>query len=342
MAKKINIKSIKKIVILQTAFLGDIALAMPLFQELKRLSDCHLTFITTPPGAHIASVSPFIDEIIVFDKRKAHKGFDGLKMLANDLKKKNFDLAFCLHRSLRSTFLLKLSGIKTIIGYKKAQMSFLYNYKNNYISYFHSIKRNLTFLRFLVDEYEIKIPKPVINFIEVNFELPKSFIAIAPGSVWKTKRWLPSHFNELVRLFEKDGKNVILLGGKADSHICKEVKAGTNAIDLSGSFSIPESISIMSKAELVITNDSAPTHFAYLSNTPTLTIYGPTSPIFGFAPVGKYDRVVSKDLECSPCEIHGSNKCPIGTHECMKSLTPEEVFRNAYEILEEINSQTFS
>lgn len=342
MAKKIDIKSIKKIAVLQTAFLGDIALSLPLFQELKRLTNSSLCLITTPLGAEIGSVSPFIDEIIVYDKRGKHKGLKGIKDLSKLIKSKGFELGISLHRSFRSSLLFYLTDIPFTIGYNTSSLSFLYRKKNKYFSNLHEIQRNLSFIKHFFDDYDLHYPKPKVELPELKVKLPESFIVIAPGSVWKTKRWLPSHFNELVKLFEKDGKNIILLGGKADSHICKKVRAGTNAIDLSGSFSIPESISIMSKAELIITNDSAPTHFAYLSNTPTLTIYGPTSPIFGFAPVGKYDRVVSKYLECSPCEIHGSNKCPIGTHECMTSITPEEVFLNANEILEETNSQTSS
>ena len=71
---------------------------------------------------------------------------------------------------------------------------------------------------------------------------------------------------------------------------------------------------------------------AGLTNCPVVTIFGPTSPIFGFAPSGDNDLVIqNNDLKCRPCHIHGLNECPVKNFECMKSIKSEYVFDKIFE-----------
>jgi heptosyltransferase-2 len=89
----------------------------------------------------------------------------------------------------------------------------------------------------------------------------------------------------------------------------------------------------MQKAKMVITNDSGPIHFAGLAKCPTIAIFGPTTPKFGFAPTGVNDIIIeNKNLKCRPCAIHGSNSCPLGTHECMTSILPDLVYKEIQRI----------
>jgi heptosyltransferase-2 len=91
---------------------------------------------------------------------------------------------------------------------------------------------------------------------------------------------------------------------------------------------------IIKFSSLVITNDSSPTHFASIFNIPTITIYGPTSPSFGFYPLADNSIVIEKmSVKCRPCSIHGKNKCPQKHFECMKNINPEIVFENVKKLL---------
>ncbi|MFI5264903.1 MAG: glycosyltransferase family 9 protein, partial [Candidatus Kapaibacterium sp.] len=90
----------------------------------------------------------------------------------------------------------------------------------------------------------------------------------------------------------------------------------------------------ISHSDLLISNDSAPVHIATATGTRSIVIYGPTVPEFGFAPPPDLGQIIQNEgLWCRPCASHGSNECPIHTHECMTSIKPEVVFQKAVEAI---------
>jgi len=273
------------------------------------------------------------------------KGYKGMKNIAERLK--SADLLLIPHRSARSSLIGLLSGVSLRIGFDSSSLSMLHTKRINRNYHDHEISKNLSLLSAFSDyeaESVLKLKSEFlfepddINFVEelinVNGILEDRLIAVFPGSVWQTKRWIPSHFTQLIQLLEGEGYKIVLMGSRSESELCGEIALGTEAINLAGKMSISQSLIFIEKCRLVITNDSAPTHFAGLMGTPVLTIYGPTSPMFGFYPVG--DRafyIELQDLTCKPCEIHGSNKCPVNTHECMERLEATSVFRPALSLL---------
>ena len=87
--------------------------------------------------------------------------------------------------------------------------------------------------------------------------------------------------------------------------------------------------------EIIITNDSGPLHLGAAVGSRVISLFGPTVPEFGFAPDSNdYTRVLSRELECRPCSLHGGQKCPLKRHNCMREIKPEEVYRNIKEMLE--------
>ena len=87
-----------------------------------------------------------------------------------------------------------------------------------------------------------------------------------------------------------------------------------------GSLSIMESVGLIEKATLLITNDSAPLHFASAVNTPTIAIFCSTIPAYGFGPLADQSRSIETrdQLDCKPCGIHGKKECPKGHFNCSK------------------------
>ncbi len=152
---------------------------------------------------------------------------------------------------------------------------------------------------------------------------------MAPGSVWPTKRWLSEHFAILADMLVNQGYQIILIGSENDKAVARQIRdlSRANLHDATGEFTLRQSALLISKSQLLVTNDSAPLHLGVAVNTPVVAIFGPTVPAFGFYPYGANDRVVElKGLKCRPCGKHGGYKCPIGTFECMKMLTPQRVF----------------
>jgi heptosyltransferase-2 len=158
-------------------------------------------------------------------------------------------------------------------------------------------------------------------------------IAVAPGSVWATKRW--PYYPELSKALVEIA-NVVVVGGDADRSLAAEISAATDgrAIDATGRLSLLASAELIGRAALLITNDSAPQHLASAMNTPTLAVFGPTVPEFGFGPLAERSRVLGHTgLACRPCDRHGPQRCPLGHWRCMREISAADVAAAARALL---------
>jgi len=349
MKKLLSIYDFSKIGINQTAFLGDIALTLHLTTLIKQYHpNVKLHFITTPLGQNIANSSPSIDKVIVFDKRKKHKGLVGLKIFSNLLKEEKYDLIISPHRSFRSSLLVFLTKPNVSIGFKNSAFRFLYKYLVDYKFHKHELWRNFELLSVFTEFNNLESNDIILNknLIEIN-DTSKSkiasilkkngitdYIVIFPGSVWKTKMWGVEKYISLVKLLISAGHSVIINGAESEYEISETISQKANCLNLAGKLSIEDTLALLSKAKLSISNDSAPTHFAYLTDTPIITVFGPTIPEFGFYPMSKNSHVVEYEgLKCRPCDIHGLNECPLKHHKCMNMIEPESVYAIAKEML---------
>lgn len=347
---KFNIDQIKKIVVIHSAFLGDVALSVYFCDKVKEIYPlAEITFITTPAASKIVSTFHSVDKVIQFDKRNKDKGLNGIRRFANQFD--DIDLLFSLHKSFRSTLLSKLIDSAYSISYQNSALSFLYSKKVKCQKHLHEIDRDLLLLDPIYDfnvKYEGQKAKLVFkesdkNIVHnlINKYKPGEFYCIAPASVWNTKRWTEKGFSKLIELIYKTGKKVIIIGSKNDKDLCKRININNKAIDLSGETDLAQTMLLMSYSRAVVSNDSAPAHLAGLMKIPVVMIFGPTIKEFGFGPHGENDIIIeNKYLKCRPCSIHGTNSCPIGTHECMKSIKAETILEAIEQIEEKSRQKT--
>jgi heptosyltransferase-2 len=162
-------------------------------------------------------------------------------------------------------------------------------------------------------------------------------VALAPGSIWATKRWPAAHFVGLAKLLVDAGWALALIGGTQDRSLCDQISdavGGKHALNAAGALNLLQSAELIRRSDALVSNDSAPMHLASAMRVPVVALFGPTIPGFGFAPLGPRDIVVERrSLSCRPCSIHGGTKCPIGTFECMIAISPGEVFRAVESLL---------
>jgi len=322
-----------RILIIQTAFLGDVILATPLIEGLKHLHpESRICFLTIPYSAPILKNHPGLEEIYIYDKRAGWK--ENLRVL-KWLKSRRFDQAIVPHRSLRSALLVFSAGIKQRIGFDRSAGKFLFTKTLQYRREWHEVKRNL----YLIGLENNDIPPRIFTGDEEytkadTFLKEKSvnnaFICIAPGSIWNTKKWPQEYYHDLCNILKNKGyPPVVLIGGKSERDICERVAGGMKdyAFIAAGRLNPLESAALIQKSKLMICNDSAAGHIAAAVGTKVISIFGPTDPVFGFAPYGENNIVIEhSDLYCRPCRIHGSKKCPQGHFKCMKEIIPETVF----------------
>ena len=344
---KERLKDFKNIGIIQTAFIGDTALSLYLCQTIRNYHpECKLTFISTPVSAPLTASAKAIDSVITYDKRGLQSGLRGLRFIAESIKEKEIECLIVPHRSYRSAVLSFLSKPDYSVSFNKSSFSILYNRRVKYQKFSHERERNHDLLKAFSDfgdiaaagEVELDISDEDKSFIESKLHWlnadEKANVLIAPGSVWETKKWKEHHFISLINLLMSKNCNVLLTGSEKDKEICSRIAASSGAVNLAGETSLPQTIYLMQNCSLTITNDSAPTHLAGIAKCPCITLYGPTSPIFGFGPLGEGSIALEVNgLKCKPCAIHGSNKCPKKTHECMESLSPDMVFEHVVKIL---------
>ncbi|HTR80357.1 MAG TPA: lipopolysaccharide heptosyltransferase II [Bacteroidota bacterium] len=332
----------EKILVVQTAFLGDVVLTLPLVQALHhRFPEAKIDFLTTPIGAEVLRNNPLIDRIIEYDKRGKDRGLAGMMAMKRVLKERSYSVALVPHRSFRSAAIVALAGIPARIGFSTSAGRFLFTGIIQYQKTQHEVERNLAFLSYfgigkVGREYPQLFPSKsdvaAVDAFLFQHSLgdKKKMVAIAPGSVWNTKRWLPENFATLAKKLSDEKIHVVLVGGEEDKKLCGEIAAQADAPGVTvaaGALSILQSAELLRRCVALVTNDSAPMHLAVAMRTRVVAIFGATVPAFGFAPYGEGDVVVETEgLTCRPCSIHGGEKCPIGTFECMKKISSEMVF----------------
>ncbi|MCK5100545.1 MAG: glycosyltransferase family 9 protein, partial [Desulfobacteraceae bacterium] len=313
-----------KILLVNLSFLGDTILSTPVIAGLKQIfPKSTISMLTTPISSDLVKNDPFVDEVIIYDKRKKDKGLLKLIRKSHQIRTKKFDIVYSLHRSHRTSTLLYLSGIPKRIGFKDGKMSFLYTEQREKKFNDHAAVRNLSLLFNDLKEdnfnKNLRLFEPETHTISDKIKnLPNDFIVMAPGSAWKTKQWHWQGYLKVAEFYKKLGKNIILIGGKEDSEICKKIKEKikekADITDFSGQIALSDTMYIMKNAKLLICNDSMSLHMASAFKIPTVTVFCATSPEFGFGPwQNKNARIVEDNtLECKPCRRHGSNKCPNG------------------------------
>jgi heptosyltransferase II len=159
-------------------------------------------------------------------------------------------------------------------------------------------------------------------------------IALAPGSIWATKRW--PGFVELAADLTRHGRMVVI-GSRDDAELGRAIvdAVGDAAIDATGRLSLLASAELIGRCRVLVSNDSAPQHLASAMGTPTVAIFGPTVPAFGFGPLAAASIVAEvSGLACRPCHSHGPRKCPLGHWRCMRELDVVAVRDSARTLLE--------
>lgn len=156
-----------------------------------------------------------------------------------------------------------------------------------------------------------------------------------PGSVWATKRWTEEGFAQVGRKLTELGGQILIMGAGNEVALCERLAAQIpGAVSLAGQTSLYESALILLNSDLMIGNDSASVHLAAVTETPSIAIFGPTTIEQGFRPWSNQAWIVDKPgLSCRPCGPHGHHRCPRGTHECMKHVSPGDVMLPAISLL---------
>ncbi len=335
----------RRIGIWQTAFLGDAVLTLPFIQALKKSrpgAEIHLFVRAGVEGLfraqrELASVRPLA-------KRGAQKGFFAARDLGRRLAAEAFDLWISPHTSLRSAYVARAVGAPVRIGYDAPWY--------NWLAYTHLVPRRFNELDEIERIFQLGAPiglfadrahpapmprldlspEAVARADEICAGLPPGKrLGIHPGSTWPTKCWPAEHFAEVARRALAAGAVVLLFAGPGEeqlaAHIAKIADDGSGRLfNLANMLTIPALAACMARVDACLTNDSGPMHLAWAQGVPLVACFGPTVRRLGFFPRGENSRVLEADLACRPCGLHGHKVCPLGHHNCMRDISPDQAW----------------
>ena len=326
--------------VIQTAFLGDVVLTTPL---LAALAERHgpVDVVTTPSAAALLDGHTAVAAVIPYDKRGEDRGWGGLWRLGRKLRARHYGRAYLPHRSWRSAALALLAGARERIGFADSAAAVTYTRRIPRATGGHEVERLLALAdpvagreggpTVLAAPIPSPAPHPAVHLELTSGDRAEAdawlrargvapgFVALAPGSIWGTKRW--PGYAELAAALEGP---VVILGGREDEALAGAVAAAApgRAHSAAGAIGLRTSAALIERAAVLVTNDSAPLHLATAVGTPVVALFGPTVPAFGFGPRGPRDLVVEhSSLPCRPCSAHGPEVCPLGHHRCMKELS---------------------
>jgi len=338
------------VLVLQTSFIGDTVLTLPLLCEIKRrFPSARLTFFCSPQGHELARNSTAIDEIIVDDKKGHDRGIYGLWRQALGLRKRSFTVALTPHKSLRSALILYLARIPCRVGFRQSKGWYLFNRLVDRPAERHDVDRNLSLLgAFGISsedcERDFALPgasdertaiQELLSLKETGAK--RLLFGVNPGSVWATKRWQAQGFADVIKLLKARWEcEVIIFGGPEDTQLTARIHeiSGSNCINYAGRLSLRQLPQALSACDVFITNDSGPMHIAVARRVPTVALFCATTPALGFYPYSSDAVVLQKDLPCRPCSSHGGRRCPLGTEDCMRLIGPEHVLRAVERLVE--------
>lgn len=339
-------------VVIQTAFLGDLFLSIPLFQKIKsEFPDESLVLICKKGMGEFFLKEKIVDQVfeVIKGDRSSYQ-----KVIAQ-VNKTSVRRLYCVHRSLRSQLMSLQIKAQHKVGFKSFPGFFIFNDQVVFPKTWPEPLRQLQILTSTSSSVKAELAEKQWDYlnqadstgqlpeIPANFQNHSVFIAQAkrrialfPGSVWATKKWTYQGFAEVARAFLKAGYEVYLMGGPDERELCQQINTlapGTQI--LAGLKSIYESVQFIRNCVLVISNDSAPAHMAASQNVPVVSLFGPTTLDLGFRPWSSQVRIIENNkLDCRPCGRHGHQQCPLGHHRCMNEISADWVIRAGQQLME--------
>jgi len=326
---------LKKILIIQTASIGDVILSTALAETLhQELPHAEISCLVRKGYDSLFHGHPFIHQVLVWDK-KGTKYLNLLKLIM-EIRSFCFDAVINVQRFTSSGIVTALSGAAIRSGFIKNPLSFCFTKKAEHRIDIndnpeHEIIRNHR----LIDHLVAGGPsRPHLYPAEADIETARhwvkgKFITISPASLWFTKQYPEHKWVELTNNIPA-GIGVILLGSAADTGLCARISGKSerdDIVNLAGRLSLLQSAALMQFAVMNYVNDSAPQHLASAVNAPVAGIFCSTVPAFGFGPLSDASHIIEAlpSPECRPCGLHGLKKCPLGHFNCAEKIQTKQL-----------------
>jgi len=332
--------SVKEILLIRTAYIGDVVMTLPVLKPLsERFPGARITFLTSRGAEGVLTNNPYVDEILTHDPFWFYPGGkSGYREFMRSLKERAFDLVIEARGDIRELlFLVRPIKARYKVSYDVGGGGYLLTHVVPYGGLKHKVEYHLDIARFL--GCEVKEPpeaeiyltdsekKRAASILEDAGIRGEEFVALHPGGRKPLKCWPHERYAEVAdRVAEEFGMPVVLTGTPAELGLAERVRGAmrNKPVVLAGKTDLRGLAGVLSRASLLVANDSSPMHIAAAVKTAVVALFGPSKSV-ETAPWGEGHVVVEKDFPCrARCD---EDVCKFVHHnQCMKDIKVEDVF----------------
>ena len=345
--KSISNISIRKIVVIELAHIGDVLAITPALHILrKKFPQSLITVVVSPWAQEVITGNPDIDEILVYDalwfnrNKKSYWSPAKTAAFIKLLRAKEFDMGIDLRGDVRTILLMRLSGIKKRVGYGFTGGAFMLTdimpFDVGQRQNKHQIEHNIDFITSIGEglpyherDMSLKIffsDKDILYvdklFKDNNITNKDLLIAIHPGAGIATKRWPAERFSSLItKILEKYKIKIVLVGSNEEKDLLKLPDFGQNLVNLAGETNIKQLAALLKRCSLFIGGDSGVMHIASAVGIPIVAIWGGQNKPSHWKPLLDTAIIVHKEVDCSPCGLTACKDL-----KCLNDISIEDVF----------------
>lgn len=325
-------EGIKKILVVNLAFIGDVILATPVLRALKaNYPQATIDLLTIPLAGEIAQRIPYVDQVRIYDKRGRHKKWSELWQLIKELREQQYDLAIAMNFALRSALMAWVTGAPIRVGYaaQHGQWFLTHPVPPDRSIRRHESENHLAILAPLriLDHGTTLALVPAAEDLEYVAQLPgmattKKKIALCPVGSYPQKSWTMEGNRDLL-VQTAESCEWFLVGGSKERPYLEELnKLARNVAHVhGGDLNLRQTLALLSRCDALVTVDTGPLHMAQAVGTPVVAIFGPTDPVI-WGPRGERDIILQAESECAPC--WGRTPCSEGK-PCLQQLSVDRV-----------------
>lgn len=331
------------VLVVGPSWVGDMVLAQSLFKVLCERQDTVVDVLAPAWSEPLLKLMPQVRRAIPMPIGHGELQLGQRYRMAKELRAAGYEQVIVLPNSLKAALIPFFAKIPLRTGYRGEMRFGLLNDAR----YLDKRLLPMTVQRFVAlgkdarTELPPAVPPPKLivspssvaqTLARLQIEAPVGRVAVmCPAAEYgSAKRWPAEYFAEVGKQLAAEGWDVWLLGSEKDRAITQKIHAISGGLDLAGKTSLAEAVDLLSMASLILTNDSGLMHVGAALDRPLLAIFGSSSPRFT-PPLSARSRIVSLDLECSPCF---KRECPLTHLDCLRKLTPRRV-------LDEISAMAF-
>ncbi len=325
--------AIRNIIVMRPRYVGDVLLTVPVLHRLKeQFPEAHLCFLADPAVKSLIDCCPYVDSVLVFDRKGVHKSLAGRFRFMSELKQRKFDLAVILLRSFSSALYAFLAGIPIRAGFDTERRGLLLTHRTPYNR----------------DMYETDCFQSVVDTLGIDgggaslewwpreddrtsidawlkkngCDDGRGILFINPGPSGSPKSYDSLKFARVAdRAVEEHGAVVVITWGPGEKQMAETV---LDNMKQTGLLAPPTDLlqlaALLERGRVMVTTDTGPLHLAAAVGLSTVALFGPTNQA-KWNPRSDRHEAIKKEIVCWPCNFHHCNN----EYQCMDLIEIEDI-----------------